>query len=642
MIDLKPPISRAKMMSVTKSAIKAIKFYKHVVQIVEKFIKKCKPELKVSGLYVVDSIVRQSRHQFGVDKDVFGPRFLKNFTETFQNLYSCPEEDKSKIVRVLNLWQKNGVFGMDILQPLMDMSHDAVIPIPELKVPVEPQPEVQPTITSATDFPATQQLATHDALAAVAQLISSPQGQELQRLLQNLQQVDKNLSTIITDNLPTPPQLSAPQFSPHNNPYIENKSSFAEKLLDRFDYDDEPEDIRSHELTSRTQWTSENKINNFNGQMPNTANVFPHMMAPTDGHQVPGATMSHAEHIRIPDGHRFRDDGSNSQRNSREGSTHEGRHRRFGRRTRSRSRSRSPRRRGSRSSSRSRRFRQRRSRSRDRRRRSTSKERNEIQKDKERRLKGLPILKRETLSVCSTTLWVGQLDKKTQQSDVMSLFEEFGQIVSINMIPPRGCAYIGMVHRQDAYTALKRLSRGSYKVHQKPVKVAWALNKGIKAAHKKLWDVDQGVTYIPWSKVKVEELESYREGGILDMETLNPEWNISQDINMQPIVNGELESISGDGMIPTQIQVLGVQLLCDFSLVMHILFRWRPWSKSPQVLFCGGPECNKTQLLIDHESYLKVSSYWLCSINCFKANKRNIGLTFWQNLSCIESELRSI
>lgn len=54
----------------------------------------CKPELKVPGLYVVDSIVRQSRHQFGVDKDVFGPRFLKNFTDTFQNLYRCPEGDK--------------------------------------------------------------------------------------------------------------------------------------------------------------------------------------------------------------------------------------------------------------------------------------------------------------------------------------------------------------------------------------------------------------------------------------------------------------------------------------------------------------------------------------------------------------------
>lgn len=102
--------------------------------------------------------------------------------------------------------------------------------------------------------------------------------------------------------------------------------------------------------------------------------------------------------------------------------------------------------------------------------------------------------------VCSTTLWVGQLDKKTQQTDIMLLLEEFGQIESVNvstspasisitcstssvrclftelyyflqMIPPRGCAYIVMVHRQDASSALNKLSRGSFKVNQKHFKV---------------------------------------------------------------------------------------------------------------------------------------------------------------------------
>ncbi|RXN35659.1 splicing arginine serine-rich 15-like protein [Labeo rohita] len=131
MMDMTPPISRAKMMSVTKAGIKAIKLYKHVVQIVEKFIKRCKPELKVAGLYVVDSIIRQSRHQFGTDKDVFGPRFLKNFTVTFQNLFQCPADDKGKILRVLNLWQKNDVFSMDIIQPLLDMATAPVLPVVE-------------------------------------------------------------------------------------------------------------------------------------------------------------------------------------------------------------------------------------------------------------------------------------------------------------------------------------------------------------------------------------------------------------------------------------------------------------------------------------------------------------------------------
>lgn len=92
--EVKPPISKAKMTALTRGAIKAIKFYKHVVQSVEKFILKCRPEYKVPGLYVIDSIVRQSRHQFGADKDVFAPRFSKNMQQTFLNLFKCPPEDK--------------------------------------------------------------------------------------------------------------------------------------------------------------------------------------------------------------------------------------------------------------------------------------------------------------------------------------------------------------------------------------------------------------------------------------------------------------------------------------------------------------------------------------------------------------------
>lgn len=91
------------MASITRTAMKAIKFYKHVVQSVEKFIQKCKPEYKVPGIYVIDSIVRQSRHQFGPEKDVFAPRFAQNMQVTFSHLFRCAPEDK---VRVTNdLWR---------------------------------------------------------------------------------------------------------------------------------------------------------------------------------------------------------------------------------------------------------------------------------------------------------------------------------------------------------------------------------------------------------------------------------------------------------------------------------------------------------------------------------------------------------
>jgi len=39
-MEMKPPISKAKMTAITRNAIKAIKLYKHVVQCVEKFIQK--------------------------------------------------------------------------------------------------------------------------------------------------------------------------------------------------------------------------------------------------------------------------------------------------------------------------------------------------------------------------------------------------------------------------------------------------------------------------------------------------------------------------------------------------------------------------------------------------------------------------
>lgn len=61
----------------------------------------CKPEYKVPGLYVIDSIVRQSRHQFGQEKDVYAPRFTKNIVVTFQNLFKCPTDERVRCWQIL-------------------------------------------------------------------------------------------------------------------------------------------------------------------------------------------------------------------------------------------------------------------------------------------------------------------------------------------------------------------------------------------------------------------------------------------------------------------------------------------------------------------------------------------------------------
>ena len=60
--------------------------------------------------------------------------------------------------------------------------------------------------------------------------------------------------------------------------------------------------------------------------------------------------------------------------------------------------------------------------------------------------------------VCSTTLWVGHLSKLVQQEELSDTFGQYGEIVSIDLIPPRGCAFVCMHRRQDAYRALTKLA----------------------------------------------------------------------------------------------------------------------------------------------------------------------------------------
>ncbi|NXW86002.1 SCAF8 protein, partial [Alopecoenas beccarii] len=589
--DYKPPISKAKMTQITKAAIKAIKFYKHVVQSVEKFIQKCKPEYKVPGLYVIDSIVRQSRHQFGQDKDVFAPRFSNNIISTFQNLYRCPGDDKSKIVRVLNLWQKNNVFKSEIIQPLLDMA--AGIP-PPVVTPVLPSttaamsnntpgtpvtPVTPANVVQSLPDPWVSQIANTDTLAAVAQILQSPQGQQLQQLIQTLQIQQQKPQPSLLQALDAglvvqlqalTAQLTAAAAAANTLNPLEQSVSFNKKLMDRFDFGEEseqneepkketptsqlplvPESVNNslfHQLAEQLQQQNLEHLRQqlMEQQQPQKASPeenqegnfgSEHSASPSQGSSqqqflevetnVDDSMDIQQQDMDIDEGQDVAEEEIFEQEEKKSAV-------RSRSRTHSRSRSRSPRKRRSRSRSGSRKRKHRkrsRSRSRERKRKSSrsySSERRAREREKERQKKGLPPIRSKTLSVCSTTLWVGQVDKKATQQDLTNLFEEFGQIESINMIPPRGCAYVCMVHRQDAYRALQKLSSGSYKIGSKIIKIAWALNKGVKTEYKQFWDVDLGVSYIPWEKVKLDDLEGFAEGGMIDQETVNAEWETAR------------------------------------------------------------------------------------------------------------------
>ncbi|NXY71402.1 SCAF8 protein, partial [Glareola pratincola] len=617
--DYKPPISKAKMTQITKAAIKAIKFYKHVVQSVEKFIQKCKPEYKVPGLYVIDSIVRQSRHQFGQEKDVFAPRFSNNIISTFQNLYRCPGDDKSKIVRVLNLWQKNNVFKSEIIQPLLDMA--AGIP-PPVVTPVLPSttaamsnntpgtpvtPVTPANVVQSLPDPWVSQIANTDTLAAVAQILQSPQGQQLQQLIQTLQIQQQKPQPSLLQALDAglvvqlqalTAQLTAAAAAANTLNPLEQSVSFNKKLMDRFDFGEEseqneepkketptsqlplvPESVNNslfHQLAEQLQQQNLEHLRQqlLEQQQPQKASPeenqegnfgSEHSASPSQGSSqqqflevetnVDDSMDIQQQDMDIDEGQDAAEEEIFEQEEKKSAV-------RSRSRTRSRSRSRSPRKRRSRSRSGShkRKHRKRsRSRSRERKRKSSrsySSERRAREREKERQKKGLPPIRSKTLSVCSTTLWVGQVDKKATQQDLTNLFEEFGQIESINMIPPRGCAYVCMVHRQDAYRALQKLSSGSYKIGSKIIKIAWALNKGVKTEYKQFWDVDLGVSYIPWEKVKLDDLEGFAEGGMIDQETVNTEWETarSSEAAKENIQTTQSAAVDKSTVITTQTE----------------------------------------------------------------------------------------
>ncbi|KAJ8950699.1 hypothetical protein NQ318_012779 [Aromia moschata] len=122
--------------------------------------------------------------------------------QTFVNLFKCPAEDKSKIIRVLNLWQKNQVFPPEVIQPLFDLA-DPNNPIhKELGTPVQ-----QPT----------NGLNTSTAAAVIAK--GSPAMQRTptkggQPGNESIHGVTANLVHIVPTNLPF---ASECEFKPTNN-----------------------------------------------------------------------------------------------------------------------------------------------------------------------------------------------------------------------------------------------------------------------------------------------------------------------------------------------------------------------------------------------------------------------------------------
>nr|XP_039261073.1 SR-related and CTD-associated factor 4-like [Styela clava]XP_039261074.1 SR-related and CTD-associated factor 4-like [Styela clava] len=577
--ETKPPVSRAKMTILTKKAIKGIKFYKHIVQSMEKFIQKCRPEYKVPGLYVIDSVVRQSRHQFGQEKDVFMPRLCKNILVTFKHLYKCPQEEKQRIIRVLNLWQKNNVFPPEIVQQLLVMGGAPVPDGPASSQP--PAPLSLPQLADVSSIAIGESTDTGSLTNMLAQLLANPDNPQIQQLtgmLSNSQQAQlqalvnqvkgqqddtkgeapQPVSSSHTEpptmtQRPPQPSHQASVFEPRQDnrqpPFLHSQAqesnvpsrpSFNRAILD-YDYSDD-ESPKSQEQNKHrpgidmdllAKLPTVDQLHQITGeQVPNGNDSFPRQ------HQEDRLPRQHEDDDRrrrleqeqevfnkqiqqlsseFGEGERSSQDDRSSRSTSR-------RQRSKSPKKRSRSRDHHRHRRRSRSRSRDRSRRSRRSRSRDRHRshhrRSSDRDRRSADRDREHRDRGLPPIRDGFISLCSKTLWIGNLSSKVSQQELRTEVENHGKIESINMIPPRGCAYICMEKREEAAAALQKLRH--IKIHGKSLKVDWAPGKEVKEEFKEFWSKEYGVNYIPLSRV-VDHLVALRHQGFIDIDSVPEE-----------------------------------------------------------------------------------------------------------------------
>lgn len=487
-LDHRPPVSKAKMAQITRAAIKGSKFYKHIVMSVEKFIAKSRPEYKIPGLYVIDSIVRQSRHQFGKERDVYAPRFARNLHITFDNLFSgCTPEDRSRIVRVLNLWQKNGVFNSQTIQPLLDMANPksavSLIDSSSLSCTSNHQNELSDQVDgnnhskfskSVLDFDYGED--DDDDADETPTEAEPPLSSTLSKIeLQNRRATNDNMNSISDYQLIQQPPTSQ-QMSLNNNISTQQKLNDPDPVLERWNKIIKQQNINSP-MSNSTVTNSQSSSTvattpvsysreRYIASLPKGPMTITHHNQDNYTTQLPTSPPSSPQQVAVtakipsPPPQQI----------------------------------------------------------------SITKNVCPSEKEAERKRKCLPRIKDRHVTVCSSTLWLGHVPKTVSEAEISDAFGEFGTINSIDLIPPRGCAYVCMDRRQDAKKALSA-SKG-LKLNGSHIKTAWAPGKGLKEYKnlKEFFELDSGCAYIPYGKIdSTIDFDVLEEGGVIDEDSMSYE-----------------------------------------------------------------------------------------------------------------------
>lgn len=538
-----PPVSKAKMDQITRAARKAMRFYKHVVMAVERFIERCPPEYKLAGLYVIDSIVRQSRHMNGKDKDIFGPRFSRNLQRTFDNLFSgCLREDRPRIVRVLNLWQKNGVFNARTIQPLLDLGSinggsnggaDGVSSLIDETNSIgsnqnDPSQNIiagnSSTIVGLNNNINSNTLMSNNnnnsSLRISKSVLDFDYGEDddddadetpteaeppLSSTLNKFGIEQRRGNDLIDTHSSSAKYRSSSgdtaKQSPSNNQMI--KSNEPDPVLERWNklmsgQPDTPPATRSDQSSSQSTNPLSSTGSSHSTQQTSSSSLY------STTHRDRSHNNTHGNHMS---NHTLNSSNSSSNK-------HQHQHKHNARPTTPTSRE-SPKTKSSSSptnnhhhstSSTS----------------SKSRSSSAAEKEAERKRKCFPRIRDRHVTLCSSTLWLGHVPKSVTEADISDAFGEFGTIISIDLIPPRGCSYVCMDRRQDAKMALYE-SR-DLKLKGSRIKMAWAPGKGLKEYKdlKDYFEVDIGCAYIPYSKITPNiDFDTLEDGGVIDEDSMS-------------------------------------------------------------------------------------------------------------------------
>lgn len=478
LVDMKPPVSKAKMGQITRAAMKGVKFYKHIVKGVEKFIVRCDSEYKVPGLYVIDSIVRQSRHQFGVDRDVYAPRFANNLDSTFQSLFSgCLPEDRPKIVRVLNLWQKNGVFESHVIQPLLDMASPSASLVNDPKSPSSGDNSLKQGQTSKYLH---QYNSGPNTSTTTGRHNRSGEG----GLKFNKNMLDFDYDEDDDDGADeTPTEAEPPLSSTLSKIEMEQRSKRGnDKSNDNnLSYQSSQKGHDSDKYHAQQRVNQDPVLERWNRLLRQQSGELP----PNDQESI--ADLKRRSRSRSPPTQTYSSQQTSASRaalftSSRDQQAQQSTTNYQGPSSR------------------------------------------ETERMAERERKCFPKIRDKHLTVCSSTLWLGHVPKMVTEADISDAFGEYGTINSIDLIPPRGCAYVCMDRRQDAKRALSESK--NLKLNGGHIKMAWAPGKGFKE-YKKLkdfWEADVGASFIPYSKVdETIDFDILEEGGVIDEDSMSLE-----------------------------------------------------------------------------------------------------------------------